>query len=186
MSTEVTWGSPANLTQDNLPAGTTYGRATNAQVSALAALTTQAANTLTGNNTGSPAAAGGLTVAQVKALLAYVATDINLDALARGTAIADSSITIHPGSDKASQYVANPGTFTANRTTTLDGAGTPIKNQTVWMTRRDLTAHTWTISDSVLGTLIVLPASPTVPLAVGVVWNGANWRLGPVQYLTVV
>jgi hypothetical protein len=49
---------------------------TASQSAAVANLAAQAANTLTGNNTGSPAAAGGLTVAQVKTLLAYVAGDI--------------------------------------------------------------------------------------------------------------
>jgi hypothetical protein len=160
---------------------------TDAQAAAVAALAAQAANTLTGNNTGSPAAAGGLTVAQVKALLAYVATDLNLDALVRGTAIADSSITIHPGTDKASQYVVPAGTFSTNRTTMMDGAGSPVTGQSVWLTRRDLSANTWTIADSALGTIIVLPASPATPVAVCVTWNGANWGSAPssVQYLTV-
>ena len=181
-------GDLANIAADTLAGNNTASPAapaalTVAQVKtllnyAIGDLANIAADTFVGNNTASPGAPAALTVAQALSLL-------GLDALFRGTAIADSSITIHPGTDHASQYVANPGTFTANRTTTLDGAGTPIKNQTVWMTRRDLTAHTWTISDSVLGTLIVLPASPTVPVAAGVVWNGANWRLGPVQYLTI-
>jgi hypothetical protein len=158
---------------------------TASQSTAVANLAAQAANTLTGNNTGSPAAAGGLTVAQVKTLLAYVATDLNLDALVRGTAIADSSITIHPGTDKASQYVLT-GPLSTNRTTTLDGAGTPATGHSVWLTRRDLTANTWTIADSALGTIIVLPASPATPVAVCVTWNGANWGSSPssVQYLT--
>jgi hypothetical protein len=156
------------------------------QAAAVANLAAQAANTLTGNNTGSPAAAGGLTVAQVKMLLAYVATDLNLDALVRGTAIADSSITIHPGTDKASQYVLPVATLSTNRTTILDGAGTPTSGHSVWLTRRDLTANTWTISDSALGVIIVLPASPATPVAVCVKWNGSNWGSAPssVQYLT--
>jgi len=69
---------------------------------------------------------------------------------------------------------------------TLDGAGTPATGHSVWLTRRDLTANTWTIADSALGTIIVLPASPATPVAVCVTWNGANWGSSPssVQYLT--
>ena len=112
------------------------------------------------------------------------ATALNLDALQRGTAIADSSITIHPGTDLASQYVLS--VLSANRTTTVDGAGTPVRGHAVWLTRRDLTAHTWTIADSALGTIIVLPASPATPVAVCLIWNGANWGSAPaaVQYLS--
>ena len=156
---------------------------TAAQYAAIVALATQAANTITGNNTGAPAVAVGLTVAQIKTLLAYVAPDLSLDALKRGTAIADSSITIHPGTDKVSQYMANAGIFTTNRTTTVDGAGTPVRGHVVWLTRYDVSANTWTIADSALGTIIVMPASTA--MAVAIVWNGANWGNAPaaVQYL---
>ncbi len=154
-----------------------------AKEAALDALATQAANTITGNNTGAPAVAVGLTVAQIKTLLAYVAPDLSLDALKRGTAIADSSITIHPGTDKVSQYMANAGIFTTNRTTTVDGAGTPVAGHVVWLTRYDVSPNTWTIADSALGTIIVMPASTA--MAVAIAWNGANWGSSPssVQYL---
>jgi hypothetical protein len=73
--------TPTQPSNANITGGTINGQPvanmpTTAQAAAVANLAAQNANTLTGNNTGSPAAAGGLTVAQVKTLLAYVAGDI--------------------------------------------------------------------------------------------------------------
>ena len=76
--------------------------------------------------------------------------------------------------------------MTADRTTTVDGAGSPVRGHAVWMVRKDLTAHTWTIADSTLGIIIALPPGPATPVAVCIVWNGANWSNEPsaVQYLS--
>lgn len=123
------------------------------------------------------------TTAQAAALASLAAA--GMDYLVKGTAIADSSITIHPGTDRVSQYVLPAATLSTDRTTTLDGGGTPTTGHAVWLTRRDLTANTWTLADSVLGTIVVLPASPTTPVTACCQWNGASWKLSSIQYLTV-
>ena len=105
-----------------------------------------------------------------------------------GTNLGDSSPTINPGSDNASFYTMPVGTMTANRTITLGVTGTLYAGaSTVWILRRDLTAHTLTISNGgTNGTAvpsIVLPTSPPGPMMVGATYDGSDWYIHTMMYV---
>jgi hypothetical protein len=148
---------------------------TASQSTALANLAAQAANTLTGNNTGSPAAAGGLTVAQVKTLLAYVPADIlsgsgivwdatNLSLLLGGAATSvQSSLAI-----LASKTVAVPAANTAwqginfqasTLTLTAGGVAPSSLNAVYFATPTVTSAATYTVTDA---STLTIAGPPTV------------------------
>lgn len=115
-------------------------------------------------------------------------TALGLDGLAMGANLTDASVTIAPGTDKASEYTMPAATQTAARTILMGVTGSPTTGLIVWIVRRDLTANTLTISNNgpagaVTGKTVVLPASPGKPMAAGWYYDGADWNLIGVIYV---
>ena len=157
---------------------------TASQSAAVANLAAQAANTLTGNNTGAPAAAAALTVTQVKTLLAYTANDLALDSAATGVLTWSNATTgaMNPATDIASEYAFTTGyqggTIPAPAVITV--SGTPAYNTTVIIIDRAISqAGTVTIANGAAGgnggNCGVFAANLTKPRAMEIFFNGTDW-----------
>jgi hypothetical protein len=97
-----------------------------------------------------------------------------------GANLTNADATVNPGTDGASVYTMPAATQNAARVITLGVTGTLIAGvSTVWIVRRDATANTLTIrnggTNGVAVPDVVIPASPTHPMAVGSTYDGADW-----------
>jgi hypothetical protein len=112
------------------------------------------------------------------------------DNLYPGANLTDANATINPGTDKASEYTLPASTLSTNRTLTLGTSGSPVTYGYVLIVRRDLSANTYTVNNgggggTGTGFSYTFPASPTTPQAAIFLYDGTNWNLVAVLYLTV-
>ena len=88
-------------------------------------------------------------------------------------------------SDKASEYTLPAATLSANHVLTLGVTGSPVTSSIVQITRRDLTAHTYTVKDDAGTTLLVFGSAPTAPQGASFSYNGTHFVLASFFYVAV-
>lgn len=108
-----------------------------------------------------------------------------VDLFQAGAALTDASATINPASDKASEYTLPAATLTADRALTLGVTGSPVTKSIVQITRRDLTAKTYTVKDDGGTTLLTFGASPSAPQGACFQFNGTSYELSSFFYVAV-
>lgn len=108
-----------------------------------------------------------------------------VDLLNAGAALTNADATVNPASDVASEYTLPAATLSANRVLTLGVTGSPITNSIVQISRRDLTANTYTVKDDAGTTLLTFAVSPTTPQGASFQFSGSHYVLSTFFYLAV-
>lgn len=106
-----------------------------------------------------------------------------VDLFNAGAALTDAAATVNSASDKASEYTLPVATLTANRVLTLGVTGSPVTGSLVQITRRDLTAHTYTVQDDASTSLLVFASGPTVPQGAVFKYDGAHFTFQSFFYV---
>jgi hypothetical protein len=169
-------------TQDNIPSGATAKQFVPGSGSVtLPTMANLAANSIIGNNTGSPATPIALSVAQIKTLLAYVAPDLSLDAPASGVvgAFTAGAASIAPGTDKASRYpIAAARTLSQASALTLTTANSPVVGNKIIACYALSLGYVLSIVNGgpLANTLATFGATLPNPLGVVVYWDGTNYK----------
>jgi hypothetical protein len=99
-----------------------------------------------------------------------------------GTDLTDTDATINPATDAASSYTLSVS-LTNNRALTLGVTGSPITGAEVYILRRELTAHTYTVKDDAATTLFTFAASPSSPQGIKCRYNGTHYEFVSFFYL---
>lgn len=108
-----------------------------------------------------------------------------VDVFNAGAALTDAALTVNPASDNASEYTLPAATLTANRVLTLGVTGSPVTGSLVQITRRDLTAHTYTVQDDASTSLLVFASAPTTAQGASFRFNGTHFTFSSFFYVAV-